>query len=102
MCLLADIGGTQYAQAFSIGGHDSILDTVVDHLYEMAGPVWTAIKITLLGCPFGLLAPRRARNVARAWCQCREDRIEMINYIRLAADHHAVASLQSPHTSACS
>src|SRR5262245_11045951 len=100
LSLLADIGGTQYAQAFGVGGHDSIFDSVVDHLYEMAGPVWTAIQITLLGCPFGLLASRRARDVSSAWCKCREDRIETINHFRLAADHHAVASLQSPHTAA--
>src|SRR5262249_176507 len=98
--LLADIGGMQYAQPFGVGGHDSVLDPVVCHLQEGAGPVGTAMEITLLGCPFGLLASRRARDVASAWGQCREDRIEMINHVRFAADHHAIASLQSPHTAA--
>src|SRR5262249_13273898 len=98
--LLADIGGMQYAQPFGVGGHDSVLDPVVDHLHEVAGPVRTAMEITLLGCPFGLLASRRARVAAGAGGSCREDGTEMITHARFAADHHAIASLQSPHTAA--
>src|SRR5262245_40297831 len=100
MSLLADIGGMKYAQPFGVGGHESVLDPVVYHLNEVAGPVRTQLETPLLGCPFGLLASRRARDVASSWRQRREDRIEIINHVRFAADHHAVASLQSPHTAA--
>ena len=33
----------------AIRGHHAILDAVVDHLYEVAGPIWTAMEIAILG-----------------------------------------------------
>ena len=34
------------------------------------------------------------------WCEGGEDRIEMLNHCRLAANHHAVAALETPDTTA--
>ena len=72
--LFADVGGLQNAQALGVGGHDAVLDAVVDHLDEMAGAVRTAMQIALFGGAAQLLASRRARNVADARRQRGEDR----------------------------
>src|SRR4029077_4623063 len=97
MFLLADIGGAQHAQPFCVGGHDAVLDAVVNHLYEVAGAVRSAMQVTLLGGTADLFTPRRARYfVAHAGSQPGEDGIEMLDYLRLPPNHHAVASLQAP------
>ena len=64
--LLADVGGAQDAQSLGVGGHDAVLDAVVDHLDEVAGAVRPAVQIALLGGAADLLASRRARDVADA------------------------------------
>src|SRR5262249_55992190 len=61
--LVADIGGTQNAQPFGVGGHDSVLDSVVDHLDKMAGAVWTTVQIPLFGGAFRLLPSPPAWHV---------------------------------------
>src|SRR5262245_46639829 len=48
---LADIGRAQNAEPLGIGGHDSVLDPVVDHLDEVAGTVRPAVQIAALGGP---------------------------------------------------
>src|SRR5262245_35007438 len=100
MFLLADIRGTQNAQPLGVCGHDSVLDSVVYHLHEVSGPVRTAVQVAFFGGTFRLLATRSARYVTHSRCERLEDGIEMTDHVRLAADHHAVASLQSPHTAA--
>src|SRR6202140_3780176 len=60
------------------------------------------MQITMLRSAAGLLAFGRARNVADAWRQRGEDGIEMAHHAFLAADHHAIAAVQSPNTAACS
>ncbi len=100
MLFLADVGGAQNAQPLGVGGHEAVLDAVVNHLDEMAGAVRTAVQIALLGGAVQLLASRSARRVARARRQRREDRIEMLDHVLFAADHHAVAALQAPDAAA--
>src|SRR5262245_62445809 len=92
--LLADIGGTQNAQPFGVSGHNSVLDSVMDHLHEMAGPVRTAVQVPVLGSPFSFIASWRAHDVACAWGQRLEDRIESFNHIRLRSEEHT-SELQS-------
>src|SRR2546429_5273522 len=41
---LAHVGVAQDTQPLSIGGHEAVLDAVVDHLDEMAGAVGTAVQ----------------------------------------------------------
>src|SRR5438552_13769154 len=97
MLLLADIGGSQHAQSLGVGGHDSVLDSVVHHLYKMAGPVGTAVQVALFGGSLGRLASGCAWYVAHALRQRREDWIEPFHRIGFTANHHAVTSFQSPH-----
>src|SRR5437660_11974577 len=100
MLLPSDIGVAPSAQSFSIRRHDSLLDAVVNHLDEMPGAVWTAVQITLLRRAAEFLASRRTCDVTDARGQSGEDGIYSLNHCRLAADHHAVAALQSPHAAA--
>ena len=100
-CLLfADVRLTQDSESFSVGCHQAVLDAVVNHLYEVAGAVGAAVKIAQLCGTVELLASWRSWDVARAGRQPPEDRIETIDDLILAADHHAVASFQTPHASA--
>src|SRR5205807_5066091 len=46
---LACVSAFQNTDTFRIGGHDSILDPVMDHLHEMAGAVRPAMEVTLFG-----------------------------------------------------
>src|SRR5579871_5541252 len=87
-------------QALSVRGHDSVLDSVVHHLDEMAGAVGPTVQIALLGCAAKFLAAGRPGNVADSGGQGGEDGIEPLHDIFLAANHHAVAALQTPHTAA--
>src|SRR5262245_63479333 len=101
--LLADIGGLQDAQAFGVGGHDAILDSVMNHLNEVTGAIGAAMQVTLFGGAAGLLAPRGARYlVAHAGSQPGEDWIEVLDHCILTTNHHAVTALQAPNPAACS
>src|SRR5262249_49084804 len=100
MLLLADIRRAQYRQALGISGHDPVFDTVVHHLDEMAAAVRAAVQIALLGGAIQLFATRSAGNIADSRSEGRENRIEMLDDILLAADHHAVATFQTPYASA--
>src|SRR4029434_8078891 len=73
MFLLAYVGGTQDTQAFGVGRHDAVLNAVMNHLDEVAGAVWPAVQITLLGGTANLFTPRRARYVAWAGSQPGKD-----------------------------
>src|SRR5215472_14596434 len=97
MLLLADIRRPQYRQALRISCHHSVFDSVVDHLYEMAGTVRSAMQITLLRCAIEFFATRSAGNIANPGSESRENRIEMLDDIILPADHHAVATFETPH-----
>src|SRR5205809_4468765 len=98
--LFSHAGGLQNAQALGIGGHDPVLDAVVNHLDEVAGAIRTAMEVALFSTPAQFLASRRAGDVADARRQRRENRIQALNDLRLAANHHAVAAFQSPDTAA--
>src|ERR1051325_7163390 len=100
MCLFADVGGLENAQTLGIGGHDAVLDSVVNHFNEVAGAIWTAMQITLFSGTADPFTARRARNIAYAWRECRKNWIEMLHDLPLAANHHAVTSLQSPDAAA--
>src|SRR5262249_29399442 len=45
---LADVGGAQDAEPFRVGGHDPVLDPVVDHLDEVSGAIRPAVEIPAL------------------------------------------------------
>src|SRR5215213_3450228 len=90
-CVLQDI------EALRIGLHQSVLDAIVDHLDEVPGPVRSGMQVALprpgvvplaAGRRYDLPCPRRERA---------EDRIEPLHHLALAADHQAIAALQSPY-----
>src|SRR4029450_9591148 len=94
MFLLAYVGGSQYTQSLGVGGHDAVLNAVMNHLDEVAGAVWPAMQIALLGGTACLLTSPGARYlVAPAGSQPGKDWVEMLDHIVLTADHHAVTSL---------
>ena len=97
---LSHIGGTQHRQSFGIGGHDSVLNAVVDHLHKMTSAIWAAVQVTLFGGAIEILATGRARDVACAGRKRRENRIEALDHVVFPANHHAVAAFQAPYTAA--
>src|SRR6516164_8044608 len=88
--LFADIRRLQDTQAFGVGSHDSILNTVVHHFNEVAGSIGTAMQIPLLGGAIELFASWSARDIAAPRSKCREYRVKATHNIVFAADHHAV------------
>src|SRR5262245_43487309 len=100
--LLADVGGSQDTEPLSVGGHDAVLDPVMNHLDEVAGAIGAAMQVTLFGGAVGLLAARGARYlVAYAGSQPGEDWIEMLDHCILTTNHHAVTTLQAPDPTTC-
>src|SRR5690349_19270363 len=95
--VFADVRPAQDPKPLSVSRHHAVLDTVVDHFYEMAAPTGTTVQIAELSGAVEFFASRRPRNIAPPWCEPVEDWIEMLDRFRLAADHHAVASLQPPN-----
>ena len=96
----ACVGVLQDVQPFGVCGHQAVFDAVVHHLDEVTGAGLAAIQIAFFGGAAGLLSPRRTIGVAAAGRQRLEDRIEMPDDFRLAADHLAEAALQSPDAAA--
>src|SRR6478672_8404344 len=93
---LACVSAFQNTKTFRIRGHDSILDPVMDHLHEMAGAVRPAMQIALFGRPAKFVAAWRARHFATARCERGENRVETLNYLCVATDHHAITTFQAP------
>src|SRR5215467_14853703 len=100
MVALADIGGVQNAKPLGVCGHDSVLDSVVDHLDEVTGAVRPTVEISALGSPAVGLPSGSAGDVAGAGSKLREDRIETLHDRRFAADHEAISALASPDATA--
>src|SRR5712692_4539861 len=98
--LLSDIGVLENVQAFGVGGHETVLDAVVDHFYEMAGAGRSAVEVALFGCAAGFFTPRRARRVAAAGRERFENGIQMVDNVVFAADHLAIAALEAPDAAA--
>ena len=97
----ADVRVLQHVQAFGIRRHDAVLDAVVDHLDEVAGAVRAAVQVSAFRRADGrALAAWRRWSGRDAWRQRGEDRIEMRDDCRLAADHLAEAALESPDPAA--
>src|SRR6202035_1076998 len=98
----ADVCLAQNSQTLSVSRHDAVLDSVVHHLDEVACAAWPAVQISLFSRTDDLLAPRSARYIADARRNRFENRIEVLHSRGGAADHHAVAALQTPHSAAFS
>src|SRR5260370_19894298 len=66
----------------------------------MTGAVWPAVQITLLGGAVNLVAADGVGNVAHAGGKRRENGVEALDRLGLAANDHAITSLQAPDASA--
>src|SRR5437667_6097020 len=93
VCMVEDI------QALGVGGHDAVLNTIVDHLDEVASAIGSTAEVALLGSSPHLLPSRCTWCCMNARSQSRKDRVEMLNYIFLTANHQTIATLESPDAS---
>src|SRR5690242_3639285 len=87
-------------EALGIGLHDAVLDAVVHHLHKMSGAGWTAIDVAFFRGAGNLLATGSAWNVTAPGGKGLEDRIELVKGFFRAADHHAVAAVDTPDSTA--
>src|SRR5262249_6616446 len=87
-------------KTFGIRLHQSVFNSVVDHLDEVPGAGRPAIEITLLSRAACFLPPRGERDIANARRKRLEDRIEVLNRVFWSADHHAVAAIDTPDAAA--
>src|SRR5947207_1530132 len=94
---IAGVGVVKDVEAFGVSLHQSVLDSVVDHLHEVSGARWPAIDIAILGSAGNFFASRRARDLGPSGRQSLENRIEMLHSFPGAANHHAITTFQSPH-----
>src|SRR3990172_5176311 len=91
---------TKDVESFSVSSHQSILDAVMHHFYEMPRAGWAAMKVPFLGCRFCLLTSRRRIQRSTSRSKRAEDWIKMLDGIRGAANHQTITALQTPDTSA--
>ena len=91
------VGVAQDVEAFGVGLHHAVLDAVVHHLDEMAGAARAGVEIALLDPRVAAFAAGRQRDRPAAGRERLEDRVEAVERLAPAADHHAEAAL-SPHT----
>ena len=66
----------------------------------MPGAIGTAMEIALFGGAARFFAAARSRDGADAGSQGCKDRVETVHDVILAADHHAIAALESPDAAA--
>src|SRR5690348_9667075 len=70
------------------------------HLDEMPRAALAAVQIALLGGAANLLTPRGARRGSHARGQRGKEGVEPLDRLLVAANHQAVAALQSPDAAA--
>ena len=87
-------------EALGVGLHEAVFDAVVHHLHEVPGARRPAVNVAFFGGAAEFFAAGSARNVAASRRQRFENRIEPLHRFFRAADHHAVAALESPHAAA--
>src|SRR5439155_14877611 len=90
----AGVGVMQDVQALGVGGHDAVLDAVVNHLHEMAGAGRPTVQIAVLGRAADPLAPRQPRRRLPAGRQRGEDRKSTRLHSPYVATSYAVLCLQ--------
>src|SRR4029077_19136845 len=98
--LLADVGGPNDAESFGVGGHDAVLDAIVNHLDEVAAAIGAAVQVALFRGATDFFTAGGAGDIANPGSEAGEKGIEMFDHLFSAADHHAIAALESPDTAA--
>src|SRR5258708_20074257 len=87
-------------ESLRIGGHQGVLDAVVHHFHEVPRARWAAMQVALLRGSRDFLSARCARNITAPRRKRFENWIEMLDDLFLAADHLAIATLETPDTTA--
>src|SRR5207245_9215939 len=85
----------QDVQAFSISGHQAVLDTIVNHLDKVPCARRAAVQIAVLGGAAHCFSSRCAGNIAATRGQGFEDGIETADNLSLAADHLTISAYHS-------
>ena len=83
-------------EALGVGGHDAVLDAVVDHFDEVAGAVGAAVEIAVLGGAADFLAAGGAGSFVDAGGEGLEDGFAALEGGVGAADHEAIAAVELP------
>src|SRR5258708_1872241 len=96
----SSISVLQDVESLSIGGHQGVLDAVVHHFHEVPGSRRAAMQVALFRGSGDFLATGRARNITAPRRKRFEDWIEMLDDLLFAADHLAIAALETPDTTA--
>src|SRR5262249_11052228 len=95
-----DVCALEDGETFGVGRHDPVLDAVVDHLHEVAGACRTAVQIAVFGLDALALAsdgPRCGIDTGSEGC---EHGLEASEGFVVAADHEAVAAIESEDAAA--
>jgi hypothetical protein len=66
----------------------------------VTGAVRPRMDVTALCAWVAAIPAWRSRHVSHSWCERGKDRVEAVDDILLAADHHAVATFQTPDAAA--
>src|SRR5215469_3430608 len=101
MLAFAFVGVLEDVEALGERGHHAVLDSVVHHFDEVAGAGGPAMEKAFFGGGGGSLVPAHgADDGAAAGCERAEDGMQPLDRFGVAADHEAVAALESPYASA--
>src|SRR5215471_12997912 len=95
-CVLEDV------ETLRVRLHQAILDPIVHHLHEMAGAVRPGMDVAAPDARVASVSAWGCRHVANSRREGAKDRVEAVDDLLFAADHHAVPALQTPHAAACS
>ena len=87
-------------QPLRVGGHDAILDPIVDHLDEVASAGRPAVQVAVLRGAACFLPSRCARHRLDTRGKGREDRVETPDSRFVTADHQAVSTVHPPDSAA--
>src|SRR5262249_11658378 len=93
-------GVAEDIESFRIGLHEAVLDSVMDHLDEMAGTGRAAVKIAEFCRASEFFPAGRARNVSCTGRESLENGVKTLYRLFRPADHHAVTALQAPDAAA--
>ena len=84
----------------AIDGHHAVLDAVVHHLDEVTGAVRAAVQVALRGRVAGAGAAGRRAEPSVAGRDRSKIGSRRVDDVVLAADHQAVAALETPDPAA--
>ena len=97
----AGVGVLEDVQALGVGGHEPVLDAVVDHLDEVPGAVGAAVQVAVLGVGRGSPVRPGVRGAAPTpGAIAAKIGSSRVDRVVLAADHQAVAALEAPDAAA--